>query len=51
MRSYTVNENLIGSVVSMILRYTHADRQTEILLIYYKDIPTIINQYTIVVVC
>ena len=33
MRSYPVNENPIGSMVSEILRY----KQTHILLLYYKD--------------
>ena len=33
MRSYPVNENYIGSVVSDNLRY----KETEILLLYYKD--------------
>ena len=36
MRIYPVQENPIGSVVSEIIRYTQTDRQTDILLLYYK---------------
>ena len=35
-RSYPVKESPIGSAVSEILRYTQTDRQTDILLLYYK---------------
>ena len=37
MRIYPVKENLIGSAVNEILRYKQTDRQTHILLLYYKD--------------
>ena len=43
MRSYNVKENPIGSAFSEILMYKHThthiqtDRQTDILLLYYKD--------------
>ena len=41
MRSYHVKENLIGSAVTEIIEYKqtdrHTDRQTHILLLYYKD--------------
>ena len=37
MRRYPVKKNLIGSVVSEILRYKHLNTQTDILLLYYKD--------------
>ena len=37
MRSYPVKENLIGSVVREILRYKHTHRQTDIILLNYKD--------------
>ena len=36
MRSITAKQNHIGSVVSVILRYTHT--QIEILLLYYEDV-------------
>ena len=37
MRSYPAKENPIRSAVSEILRYKQTDRQTHILLLYYKD--------------
>ena len=37
MQSYPVKENLIGSLVSEILRYKHTEKQSEILLLYHKD--------------
>ena len=37
MRSYLVKENQIGSAVSEILWYKQIERQTHILLLYYKD--------------
>ena len=43
MRSYPVQQNSIGSAVSEILRYKHTyktHRQTDILLLYYKDFQT-----------
>ena len=36
MRIYPVKQNPIGSAVSEILRYRQTDRQTHILLLYYK---------------
>ena len=36
MRSYTVKENPIDSAVSEILRYKQTNKQTNILLLYYK---------------
>ena len=38
MRSYPVRNNPIVSAVCEILRYKHTNRQTNILLLYYKDI-------------
>ena len=37
MRSYHVKENPIGSAVTEIIEYKQTDRQTHILLLYYKD--------------
>ena len=37
MISYPIKENPIGSAVGKILRYRHTERQTYILLLYYKD--------------
>ena len=37
MRIYTVKENPIGSAVTEILWYRHTNRQTYILLLFYKD--------------
>ena len=37
MRSYPVKENPIGSAVNEILRYKQRDRQTDIVLLYFKD--------------
>ena len=34
----SVKENRISSMVSKILRYRHTDTQTEILLLYYKNL-------------
>ena len=39
MRSYAVRENPIGSVISEILRY----KQTNILLLNYKDLSYLLN--------
>ena len=38
MRSYPVKENQIGLAVSEILLYKQTETQTNILLLYYKDI-------------
>ena len=38
MRSYPVKENHISSAISEILRYKVTDRQTNILLLYNKDL-------------
>ena len=37
MRSNPVKDNPIGSAVGEILQYKQTDRQTHILLLYYKD--------------
>ena len=37
MKSYPVKKNPIGSAVREIIRYKQTDRQTHILLLYYKD--------------
>ena len=37
IRSYPVKDNYIGSAVSEILRYKQTEKQTNILLLYYKD--------------
>ena len=37
MRSYPVKEHPSGSAVSEILRYRQKDKQTDILLLHYKD--------------
>ena len=36
-RTYSVKENHIGSAVNEIPRYKQTQRQTNILLLYYKD--------------
>ena len=56
MRSYPVKENLISSAVSEILRHkqTHKhtgkqrNTQTDILLLYYKDIRIGLSQFELI---
>ncbi len=43
MNSYTVKENPNGSAVSRILWYKQTNKQTNILLLYHKDL----NWYTL----
>ena len=40
MRSYAFKENPIGLAASEILWYKQTNRQSDILLLYYKDLNT-----------
>ncbi len=44
MRSYPVKEKMVVSAISEIIWYKQTDKQTHILLLFYKDYPGVYNK-------